>query len=258
MAQTQKKFIIVGNWKLNPATGEEAKTLFGAIFKKAQNLARVLVIILPPAPFINILSGKKSDSVLLGAQDVSVETSGSFTGLISASQVASVGAQYALIGHSERRKMGDTDSIVSQKVLQAFTAGMKVIVCIGEKERDEHAHYLRAIREQLVSIFNAISDKKYMKNLVIAYEPIWAIGASYDRAPKPSDVHEMVLYIKKVAIEVLGKEFGLKIKILYGGSVNAENAGTIIREGAVNGLLVGRQSLDAKEFLKIIDHAEHV
>jgi triosephosphate isomerase len=135
---------------------------------------------------------------------------------------------------------------------------MKVILCVGEKERDEHAQYLRVIREQILSVINAVENKKLIKHITVAYEPVWAIGKSFALAPKPSDIHEMSLYIKKVAIEALGKTDGLKLQVLYGGSVNSENAEAMLRDGAIDGLLVGRQSLDPEAFATIIDYANNI
>ncbi len=258
MAKTHKKFTLVGNWKMNPDTLEQAKALFSALSKKSAKTPNVSVIIVPPAPFVSVFSGKKNQIISIGAQDVSAELRGAYTGTTSATQQATAGAEYALIGHSERRAAGDTDPIVVQKALRALEAGMKVILCVGEKERDEHAQYLRVIREQILSVINAIENKKLIKNITVAYEPVWAIGKSFALAPKPSDIHEMSLYIKKVAIEALGKTDGLKLQVLYGGSVNSENAEAMLRDGAIDGLLVGRQSLDPEAFATIIDYANNI
>lgn len=258
MAKTHKKFTIVGNWKMNPDTLDEAKVLFSALSKKSSKTPDVAVVIIPPAPFIPFLSGKKKQVISIGAQDVSIEERGAFTGMVSATEMQTAGAEYALVGHSERRAMGDTDTIVAQKAVRVLNAGMKVILCVGEKERDEHAYYLRAIREQILFVINALPDKKKIKDITIAYEPVWAIGKSFALAPKPADIHEMVLYVRKVAIEALGKTDGLKLKVLYGGSVNSENAEAMLRESAIDGLLIGRQSLDPEAFSSIIDYANNI
>lgn len=243
---------------MNPDTLEAAKTLFGALSRKSAKAPGVSVIIAAPAPFIPALSGKKSQTIAIGAQDISAEERGAFTGSVSATQIATAGASYALVGHSERRAAGDTDAIVAHKAVRAINAGLKVILCVGEKERDENALYLRSIREQILTVFNAVTDKKQIKSIVIAYEPVWAIGKSFALAPKPADIHEMSLYIKKVAIEALGKNDGMKTSILYGGSVNSENAEGMLRDGAIDGLLIGRQSLEAEAFSTIIDYAANI
>ncbi len=259
MSETKKKFTIVGNWKMNPDTLEEAKALFSAISRKAVKATKVSVIIAPPAPFIYVFAAKKNSPIRVSAQDVSSEPRGAFTGAVSAKEMATAGAEFTIVGHSERRAAGDTDGIVAKKAALAIEAGLRVILCVGEKERDEQAHYLRAIREQIVSVIGAITDKKKVQWLTFAYEPVWAIGKSYANAMQPSDIHEMSLYIKKVVAEALGnKKDGLKISVLYGGSVNFENAQVILSEGAIDGLLIGRQSLDAEAIGNIIDYANRL
>lgn len=252
----KKHFILVGNWKMNPDTLDDAKKLFSALSRKAQKMSKVSVVIAPPYPFIGPLAGK-SEVISIAAQDVSNEPRGAFTGGVSARQAKAAGASATIIGHSERRKAGDTDEIIAQKTFEALDAGLRVILCVGEKERDQHAHYLRAIRDQILVVFSKI-DKKKASWITIAYEPVWAIGKSYDTALKPSDIHEMSIYIKKVISEVLGQKPGLKFQVLYGGSVNFENAQAILSDGAIDGLLVGRQSLDPDAFGNMIEYANNL
>lgn len=237
---------------MNPDTLDDAKTLLSSIARKAAKAPKVSVIIAPPAPFIAHLA-KKDQDVALSSQDVSSEERGAFTGSVSALELKSVGAKYAIIGHSERRKAGDTNEEIGKKVLRAIEAGLKVILCVGERERDQEAKYLREVREQILANIAKVDQKK-AGSLIIAYEPVWAIGKSYDTALLPRDIHEMTIYIRKVASETLGKQ-ALKLKILYGGSVNFENAQAILREAEIDGLLVGRQSLDPEGFGAMIEYA---
>lgn len=257
MKGAKKKFTIVGNWKMNPETLEDAKKLLGAVERIAQKAPKVSVIVCPPAPFLDGISRGKEKAVSFGAQDIDHREKGSFTGSISAHQVKSAGAEYVIIGHSERRAAGDTDSIVAEKVRMAIGAGLNVILCVGEKERDNHAHYLRAVREQVLSAI-ALVDKKYLRSLIVAYEPVWAIGKSYDTALSPVDIHEMCIYIKKIIAEWAGKQEGLRTPVLYGGSINFENAQKILTDGEVSGLLVGRQSLESEGFGNIITYAHGI
>ena len=250
----KKNFLIVGNWKMNPQTKEDALQLVSSFVRKVKNTEHVSIIIAPPAPFIGALSKSK---VPVASQDVSEHLEGPFTGSISAMQVKSAGATYSIIGHSERRALGDTNEIVSKKVKQAVHAGLSIILCVGEHERDLHARYLEMVREQILTAF-ALVDKKVIKSAIIAYEPVWAIGKDYSMAPKPADIHEMSIYIKKIISEIVGKKDGIKIKVLYGGSVNAENAHAILKEAEVDGLLVGRQSLDKEAFGEIITYASSI
>jgi len=257
MKSAKKKFTIVGNWKMNPDTFEDAKTLVSAINRVAEKASKVAVIVCPPVAFIEGLSRGREKAVGFAAQDIDHRERGSFTGAVSARQVRSAGAEYVIIGHSERRAAGDTDAIVAEKVRRAIEAGLSIILCVGEKERDDHALYLRAVRDQVLSAVGSM-DKKYFKSLIIAYEPVWAIGKSYDTALSPVDIHEMCIYIKKVIAEATGKQEGLRTPVLYGGSVNAENAQGILSDGEVSGLLMGRQSLDAKGFADIITYAHGI
>jgi triosephosphate isomerase (TIM) len=256
MAKATKRFTLVGNWKMNPDTLEEAKALFSSISRKAAKARKVSIVVAPPAPFLQALS-KKDGPVALAAQDVSEEPRGAFTGSVSAREVKSSGAEYAIIGHSERRAAGDSDEIVAAKVREALDAGLRVILCVGESERDQHAQYLRLVRDQVLAVISTV-DKKQAQWITIAYEPVWAIGKSYSLAPEPSDIHEMSLYIKKAAAEALGKKDGLKLQVLYGGSVNFENAQAIIKDGSIDGLLVGRQSLDPEAFGNMIEYADSI
>jgi triosephosphate isomerase len=257
MKKVKKAFLIAGNWKMNPDSLAEAKDVFSAISRKAAKAPHTLVVIAPPAPFLTSLTGKKGGAVHISAQDVAAQPSGAFTGSISAKELKSSGAEYTIIGHSERRAAGDTDEIIAKKTKEAIAAGLRVILCVGETERDAHARYLQMVRAQMLTVFTAI-DKKLLRWITIAYEPVWAIGKSYDTAPKPADIHEMSIYIKKVAAEILGKKDGMKVQVLYGGSVNAENAQNILREAEIDGLLVGRQSLDPEAFGTIIEYAESI
>ncbi|HVU06552.1 MAG TPA: triose-phosphate isomerase [Candidatus Paceibacterota bacterium] len=253
MGIAKKSFILVGNWKMNPATREEAKAIFSPILRAAKDARKTTVVIAPPAPFIRELVGK--GPIHISAQDVSEHAEGAFTGSVSARELKSAGAEYAIVGHSERRKAGDTDEIVAKKAAQALEAGLRVIVCVGESERDPNAQYLRAVREQVIGILSSV-NKKLAKWVTIAYEPVWAIGKSYDTSLSPSDIHEMTIYIRKVAAEALGKKDGLKIPVLYGGSVDFEHAKAMLAESSVDGLLIGRQSLDPKAFSAIIEYAD--
>jgi triosephosphate isomerase (TIM) len=255
MTTANKKFMIVGNWKMNPETLEEAKELFSALSKKAAKSKKAIAMIAPSAPFISTLAAKKS-SIIVGAQDVARESKGAFTGSVSAKAAKSVGAQFAIIGHSEKRAEGDTDEIVAKKVGQAIEAGLEIIFCVGEKERDDQAKYLRIIRDQILTVFASVKDKKKLSSITIAYEPVWKIGA--ETAMIPSEVHEMSIYIKKVVGEALGNKAGLKTTILYGGAVGPENALGLLTEGSVDGFLIGRQSLDAESFGTILSYADSI
>lgn len=242
---------------MNPDTLDEAKSTCRAISKYARISPRVVTVIAPPYPFLAPLQVKSNVSIVFAAQDISRFERGAHTSLVSARQVKSSGAEVVIVGHSERRAAGDTDEIVSEKVRQAIDAGLDVVLCVGEKQRDDQAHYLREIREQLFAVFAKLESAKASR-VMLAYEPVWAIGKSYDTALKPHSVHEMSIYIKKVLSEIYDKKIGLKFRVLYGGSVDFENAKAILSDGAIDGLLVGRQSLDPKAFGSMISYANGI
>jgi triosephosphate isomerase len=253
MAKKQQK-IIAGNWKMNPNSVEEVKRIFNSVKAKTMKAKNIFTIVCPPFPYIaqckKLFAG---DYMAVGAQDVYYEYSGSFTGEVSAEMIASVGATYVIIGHSERRKMGETDDIVAQKTNAALKSGLKTIVCIGEGERDLQGGYLELLKNQIKQSLAKV-ERRYMKNVIIAYEPVWAIGAK--EAMTPADLYEMTIFIKKVLSDIYGQEDGKKTKILYGGSVTFRNAKDIVAIGKVDGLLVGRESINAEgfgEIIKVVD-----
>lgn len=253
MARPQKLYI-VGNWKMNPDTLDTAKAVFSASERTAKKVRKVSVVVAPPAPFLSALSRGSKKKTFLAAQDVHQAPDGAHTGGVSARQVRQAGASYVIIGHSERRAEGDTEEIIAQKVLTAFDAGLRVILCVGESARDDHGAYLQEVERKVASVFSVI-PKRYMSDIIVAYEPSWAIGKGYDEALSPQSIHEMIILIKKVIAEIVGREEAMRTPVLYGGSVDFNNAQAILRDGEVSGLLIGRQSLDVDNFSKIILYA---
>jgi len=255
---SMKKKTIVANWKMNPNTLGEAEKLFNAIKKKSNKIRSIETVICPPFVYLSELALYYSGSkIKFGAQDVFWEEKGSRTGEVSPLMLKSVGADYCIIGHSERRELGESNEQVSKKVKVALKAGLRVIICVGESERDERATYLSFLKEELQSAFSGVSSKQ-LKNIYIAYEPIWAIGKSSKEAMQPSQVHEMSLYVKKLLVEKYGKKIALEVPVLYGGSVDSKNVEALFKRGDVDGFLIGRASLDAEmfsEMLQIISKA---
>jgi len=256
MAGKKDKKIIVGNWKMNPNSQVEALRTFESIKKKAGKLRNVQTVICPPAIYLSSL-GKKvtGHRCVLGAQNTFWENkTGSFTGETSADMLSGVGAEYVIVGHSERRAIGEDNKVVGKKLISALKAGMNIILCVGEQERDNDGEYLRFIAKELVIALNDI-PRRYCLNVIIAYEPIWAIGKDAERPATPEDVHEMSIFIRKVLSEVVGKDFAMTIPILYGGSVNPKNSQAFLESGGIQGLLVGRASLKAETFNKILEQS---
>lgn len=247
--------LVVGNWKMNPDTVGQAKQLFLAVRKHvSRKELHTYVAVAPPTPYLSELERlSPSQRVKLVAQDMFYEKSGAYTGEVSLSMLRSVGATGVIIGHSERRELGDGHEEIRQNVESALKAGLTVILCVGEKKRDTHGNYFSLIEEQLTSALKNVPKAK-LPQLVIAYEPIWAIGTG-DTAT-PGDVQEMKLFITKVLVDRFGRTAAGKIRIMYGGSVNPKNAEELISVGGIDGFLVGGASLRADDFVAIIKIVE--
>lgn len=236
---------------MNPATVSLAKELFAQTKKEAsKKTKKASVIICPPSPFLGALSSKDK-KIFLGAQDVSDLEKGSYTGEVGASMLKSLGVSYAIIGHSERRRRGETNEFVSKKISQALKLKLCPIVCIGEQVRDKEGNFFNDMREMIeASLLNV--SKRQIKDVVLAYEPVWAIGAESNGVMETSLIQETVIFIKKVLMTKYGNNLAHKVRILYGGSVDHKNAKNILLEGGVSGLLIGRASLDAKTISGVI------
>lgn len=256
----EMKKIIVANWKMNPVSLKEAKTLLSEVKKVASKLKHVTTIVCPPAIFLQGLAPNiqyAAARIQLGAQDCFHAKQGAHTGAISAEMVAQSGAHYVIIGHSERRAEGETSSQVARKINYALDAGLCPILCIGEKVRDEHGFFLKYVEEQLTESLRGVS-KKRIATITVAYEPLWAISNEMLRPATSEESHEMVLYIRKLLAQKVGANTAKALPILYGGSVEAKNCDGFLRYGGVQGLLVGHASLEAMRFAEILKIAEFV
>lgn len=254
-----KKHLVVANWKMNPISGEEARRIIRSTKKTAKELKRTEVAICPPFIYLPFVKAETEKKIYAGAQNVFWQASGTYTGEISSEMVRQSGASFVIIGHSDRRNLGETDEIVAKKANAALFSGLRTIVCIGEKSRDNSGDYLEFLKKQLTASLAGIK-KRFLTDLLIAYEPIWAISKSFaaGEAMMPSDIEETVLYIRKVLSEIFGKDWMNSIGILYGGSANGENAGLIVGAGKVDGLLVGRESLNEKGFAELLKSVDAV
>ena len=249
------KKLIIGNWKMNPATTAEALKLARSIKRVAHQLTKTDVVIAPPLVFVVPAAGAKpTPHFHLAAQTLSVENgTGPHTGEVSATILKGAGIQYVIIGHSEERERGETDAVIAQKVARALDVGIIPVICVGEKVRDESGSHLEGLKQQIKASLKDVSHAHASK-MVIAYEPVWAIGAS--EPMKNEEIFEASLFVKKVCGDLFGPEIGVKTTVLYGGSVNRLNAPDIISIGKVDGLLVGRESINAPGFtalLKAVD-----
>lgn len=237
---------------MNPESADKALELFNTVSKFGKKYSSSIVIC-PPFPYLGIFASKKREKIALGAQDVFGEAKGAFTGEVSPKMLASLGVSYVILGHSERRALGETNADVSKKITSALKENLRPIVCVGEKERDHDGHFFNTIQQELLETLAGVS-KNQISKIIIAYEPLWAIGAMGQGAMKPGDIHETVLFIKKILSDKYGKIVSGKVRILYGGSVDGANAGLMIKEGHCDGLLVGRASLSASSFENILQN----
>jgi triosephosphate isomerase len=253
----KNKILVVANWKMNPGTAEKAKEIFKGILKNVKDLKNTKVVVCPPFVYLSDLEKLNGSSPLgclvLGAQDVFWEKEGSFTGEISSGMLK--GESYVILGHSERRELGETEEMIAKKILSAIKAGLKPILCVGEKVRDDHGEYLHFLQSQIMNSLGVL-PKRYLSKLIIAYEPVWAIGKGDAEAMKPTDIHIMTIFIKKVLTEIYKDKKVLEIPILYGGSVSHNNAKEIVTLGEVQGLLVGRESLNPKKFGELLKNVD--
>jgi triosephosphate isomerase len=248
----KKPKLIVANWKMNPRTLKEVKKIFSDFKKQKINYTNKTVVFCPPTIFLkNMKSMYTGSKIFFGAQDVHFEEEGQFTGDVSVAMIKDAGARFVILGHSEVRGKGEDDEVISKKVFKALKEDVHVLLCVGEKVHDAQATYLNVVAEQIQKGLKYISPA-LIKKLNIVYEPVWTIGKG-NSAMNTHDIHFMNLFIKKELMSKFGKTAGSHIPILYGGSVDSYNTRAIIEEGMVDGLLVGRASLNPGEFGKIIN-----
>lgn len=253
----EKRKIIVGNWKMNPSILKEAEKLLKDIIKNLPVIKKTEIVICPPFLYLEKLrsANRRTKKIFFGAQDVFYEETGAFTGEISAEMLYNVGSRYVILGHSERREMGESNSDINKKIKSALVAGLRPILCVGENVRDPDHGYFNLVKTQLEECLVGIS-KNSMAKIIIAYEPVWAISSTLNRVDAtPEDSMEMSIFIRKVLADKFGKDSS-GARIIYGGSVNGKNAEDFLKNGGVDGLLPGRASLDAKKFTEIIKTCE--
>lgn len=243
--------VIIGNWKMNPQTKKEAEILINNISSQYKKIKNTKVVICPSFTHLFIFKKLKNKNILLGAQDVSFNSEGANTGEISPKMLKDMGVSYVIVGHSERRKMEESNEIINKKIVNLFKNKMIPVLCVGEKKRDHDGFYLSYIREQINSCLQGISSTN-IKNLIIAYEPLWAIGNKAEREATILEFTEMKIFIKKTLSDLYNEKIAHSIPIIYGGSVNLLNAENFIKEGEADGLLIGRDSLNHKKFEAIL------
>lgn len=251
----RKKFV-AGNWKMNTDTArakELAAQVVAGLAAQPSWAAKVQVAVCPPFPYLAVVAeALKGSTVGLGAQNCHHEAAGAFTGEVSPVMAKDVGCQYVILGHSERRhKMGETDAQINQKAKAALLHGLTVILCVGETlaERQEQ-RTLNVLQEQFHGGCLGLSHDQ-MAKVVLAYEPVWAIGTGHNATPEQAQ--EAHAFLRSRATAEFGPEVASRLQILYGGSLVPDNAPQLLAQPDVDGGLIGGASLDAGKFLKIIE-----
>ncbi len=256
-----KKSLLVANWKMNPLTLKEAERIVRSLehgiksLGKKDFISKIDLALCPPSLYL----GKLENSPLFrwGIQNVHWETRGPFTGEVSLKMAEDAGCRYAIIGHSERRRLfGETDAVINLKLRAAFATAVSPILCVGEnKEERKKDQTSVVIRKQLAQALQKVSVLSLPK-LTIAYEPVWAIsdmsGITSTRADSPDDIMGISILIKKILTEFYHSDVTEKVRIIYGGSVNQKNIDQFIEVKMVDGFLVGGASLTVFDFLPII------
>ncbi|MDR2981251.1 MAG: triose-phosphate isomerase [Puniceicoccales bacterium] len=243
---------IAGNWKMNK-TATEAAELAKPIIQAVANQSEITVVVCPPYTALQTVGGLiANSSVRLGAQNMSDKASGAYTGEISASMLRDLHVTHVILGHSERRAYyGETDEIVNKKTIAALENSLKPILCVGETLAEREASKtFDVIRTQLVGGFKGISAEQ-AENVIIAYEPVWAIGTG--KTATPAMAQEVHAYIRKELTSLYGDTVAQKIRILYGGSMKPDNADALLSETDIDGGLIGGAALTAKDFLALVE-----
>src|ERR1700736_1308253 len=251
-----RKKILAANWKMN-LTHSEAESYFQSFLTEIGDVNDVEVVILPPFTAIPALvsASEKTQVLRIGAQNMHWEKNGAFTGEVSATMLRALYVKYVIVGHSERRMLfGETDEIINRKVRAALDAGLRPIVCVGETLHERDSGQVEEVlgRQLRKGLENVV--EKDLSEIVVAYEPCWAIGTG--RSATPAEAEQSHAFIRAVLSELFGNPTADRVRIQYGGSVKPENAEALMRQKNIDGALVGGASLDPRSFARIIWRAE--
>ena len=248
-----RKKLIAANWKMNK-TSDETRDFFRVFLPLVAGHERDEIVVCPPYTSVEAaIEAVQGSTVAIGVQNVHWKAEGAFTGEISAPMLLCLGATHVIVGHSERRQyFGETDDTVNLRLKTALESGLTPICCVGEVLEEREAGLTDdVLRRQCVRAFHAISAKKATK-MIIAYEPVWAIGTGKTATPElAAEAHAV---IRREATEIFGEEFAGNLRILYGGSVKPDNASALMAQEEIDGALVGGASLDPKSFAAIVKY----
>lgn len=247
-----RKPIIAGNWKMNN-TIAAATSLINELKPLVADAEAEVVICVPYTAIQKAAELTRGTNIAVGAENVAWADKGAFTGEISAEMLKEVGAEYVIIGHSERRQMfGETDETVNMRTVQALKYSLKPIVCVGETlEEREGGKTETVVKRQTEGAFKGISAAE-LDNVIIAYEPVWAIGTG--KTATSEQANETIKYIRSVVAGLYGKATADKLRIQYGGSMNPSNAAALMAQPDIDGGLIGGASLKAADFSKVVKY----
>jgi len=243
--------IVIGNWKMNMLISAANKWAIDALNKPA--FGDIDIIIAPPFTALSVVNEHlKSSKIKLAGQNISAEIIGQQTGEISGGMLKDAGCDYVILGHSERRQsFSETDQLINKKILVACDLGLDVIICIGESIAERNNGESKRVIENQLSIALERVDERRFANLIIAYEPIWAIGTGSNA--KPSQAQEVNSYVRTYCEKIFGTKLAEMTRILYGGSVDSQNSQSLMEQPDIDGLLVGGASLNVDAFFNIIN-----
>ena len=247
-----RKKVIAGNWKMNKLPNE-AIEFVNELSELVKDTENEVIICVPYTDLFYVLMQAQGTNIKIGAQNMHFEESGAYTGEVSGQMLKSIGVEYVIIGHSERRQyFSETDETVNKKIKAAFKNELKPIVCVGETlEQREQGITEDIIKTQTKLALDGLS-KTQVKNTIIAYEPIWAIGTG--KTATSEDANNSIKVIRKEIEDIYGKDVAEEVIIQYGGSVKSKNARELFETSDIDGGLVGGASLDAEEFSKIVNY----
>lgn len=250
-----RRKVIAGNWKMHKDLSESQNLISKLINELGKEDVNCDIIICPPFTSLSEAAGLvKNTKIKLGAQNMHFEDKGAFTGEVSAAMLKSVGCEYVILGHSERRAIfSESDEIINKKIKKALGSGLKPIFCIGETLHQRESGIMNDVLKRQVTEGLQYISKGEMEKVIIAYEPVWAIGTGVTATPQQAQ--EVHVYVRQLINNIFGEDTAEKLIIQYGGSVKPDNAGELLSQSDIDGALVGGACLEADSFLKIIKSA---
>ncbi len=246
-----RPYFVAGNWKMH-GTLEESVARARALVESIRPSAGLIVAVCPPFPYLQAVGQVLAGSpIALGAQNAYCERQGAYTGEVSPAMLRDVGCEYVILGHSERRHiLGESDELIRRKVEAAVAEGLRVILCVGETLQEREAGRTLSVIERQVRTGLEGFSRSVLQQLVLAYEPVWAIGTGHTATPEQAqEVHEAV---RRLVAELFDRDLAEQLIIQYGGSVKPENAAALLAQPDVDGALVGGASLKADQFARIV------